>query len=523
LATALSAGAARVIASSGAITGYAALTVTLPALTVASIAPSSGAVGTSVPAALVGTGFDASAALTLERAEAAQGTWTVTGAFTQARFAGTLTKLRDGRALLAGGMLEGLPPGLTDVDLYDPATQTWSSGPPLRSGRNQYNSVLLPDGRVLAVGGRGPSGDANASAELYDPVSSTWTTAAPLSHGRWAFALALLPDGRVLAAGGWDGVAALNSAEIYDPAADAWTAAPAMGTERVWPAFTAVAGKVLVSGGSAGTGVATAEIYDPGTNSWSPAGTMNEPRYLHKLAVLPDGKVLAAGGLTADAAEVYDLATGTWTPTGPVGVRRYVQSLVLVAGVPMIIGGENTATDHASTELYDAAANVWRPGPALTATRTWPMAVVLDDGRVLTAGGRQGLGGGATLNTAEVLAMPTSQIPATGVAVSDAQNLSGTFDLAGAATGYWDVVVRESGGRTGRLDGGFRVTPGAPALASISVAPATASLPVGATVQFSAAGTFTDGSTRTLTSGEVAWTTDLSSVATVNAGLATGV
>lgn len=429
---------------------------------VSAIVPSSATTGASFAAAVAGTGFSAPAALSLERAQPDLGAWAPTGSLSQARMAGTLTKLYDGRVLFAGGMLEGSAIGLTAVDIYDPASGTWTAGPPLRAGRNQYNAVTLADGRVLVAGGRGPTGAMTDSVEIYDPVISTWTTAAPMTRIRGAFALAPLPDGRVLAAGGWDDVNALSSAEIYDPSTDAWTAAASMGTERVWPGFTAVAGKVLISGGSAGTGISNAEIYDPATNTWSPAGTMNAPRYLHKLAVLPNGKVLAAGGLTADASEVYDLATGTWTPTGPLGVRRYVESVVLVNGSAMIIGGENGTTDHATTELYDASSNTWRAGPALAGTRTWQGAVRLDDGRVLVAAGRRGLGGGTNLSSAELLGMPTAQILATGVAVTNAQNLGGNFSLAGAATGYWDVVVRGPGERGERLSGGFLAVPVTP-------------------------------------------------------------
>lgn len=425
---------------------------------VSAIAPSSGTTGASFAAAVAGRGFSAPAVLSLERASPDLGAWAPTGSLAQARMAGTLTKLYDGRVLFAGGMLEGSPIGLTTVELYDPASGTWSAGPALRTGRNQYNAVTLADGRVLVAGGRGPTGAMTASVEIYDPVISTWTTAAPMTQIRGAFALAPLPDGRVLAAGGWDDVNSLSSAEIYDPSADAWTAAASMGTVRVWPGFTAVAGKVLISGGSAGGGMSSTEMYDPATNTWSPAGTMNAPRYLHKLAVLPSGKVLAAGGLTADASEVYDLATGSWTLTGPLAVRRYVESLVMVNGSAMIIGGENTATDHASTAIYDASSNTWRAGPPLAGTRTWLGAVALDDGRVLAAAGRRGLGGGTNLNSAELLSMPTSQILATGVAVTNAQNLGGSFSLAGAATGYWDVVVRGPGSRGERLSGGFLAT-----------------------------------------------------------------
>jgi hypothetical protein len=78
---------------------------------VASVTPSAGAVGTSVPAAIAGSGYDGSASLSLEKRSVDQGVWTATGAFTQPRFLGAHNKLRDGRVLLTGGLVEGVALG----------------------------------------------------------------------------------------------------------------------------------------------------------------------------------------------------------------------------------------------------------------------------------------------------------------------------------------------------------------------------------------------------------------------------
>ncbi|MCR4296052.1 MAG: IPT/TIG domain-containing protein, partial [Elusimicrobia bacterium] len=277
--------------------------------------------------------------------------------------------------------------------------------------------------------------------------------------------MAVLADGRVLAAGGWSGSASPAAAEIYDPVANTWSAAGTMAAGRVGPTMTVLRdGRVLITGDSSAA-AATAELYDPATNAWTATGSMNVARYEHQAALLPDGRVLVSGGgpaMTATA-EVYDPATGLWTATSPLAVARYFHSMVTVNGVPLAIGGQNTSTAFASTEIYDVDTNAWRPGPALADVRTLHSSVALDDGRVLTAGGRFGEAGAPNAAAAEILVMPTVSISATGVTVADAGHLSGTFDLAGAATGYWDVVVNETGGRVGRLEAGLRVLPAAPA------------------------------------------------------------
>lgn len=343
------------------------------------------------------------------KAEASR-TWTATNSFMRGRFGGAMRKLRDGRVLLIGGLMEGVAQGLPDVDIYDPKTGMWTEGPPLHRGRYWVSSVVLADGRVLVSGGQGPNGGiALKTTEIYDPLKDSWSYAAPMAQIRFGHELALLPDGRVLAAGGSDGSAEgkLSSAEIYDPVNDVWSDAGTMSAPRLYAVMQALRnGKVLIAGGS---GVASADLYDPAKNKWTATGSMSVDRFYYSGGLLPDGKVLVAGGRTADpsgatdTAEVYDPATGRWTPTGAMGVKRYAHAMAIVRGTPLVIGGENRSTYFDSTEYYDLASKAWRPGPRLTAARTYPLAALLDDGRVLAAGGRRGLNGGQPLSFAEVL------------------------------------------------------------------------------------------------------------------------
>jgi hypothetical protein len=76
-------------------------------------------------------------------------------------------------------------------------------------------------------------------------------------------------------------------------------------------------GTVLVTGGLSmsddGT-FPTAEVYDPESGEWSASGNLVAPRWRHTATLLPDGRVLLAGGAWEDSpmpdplpsAEVYD-------------------------------------------------------------------------------------------------------------------------------------------------------------------------------------------------------------------------
>jgi hypothetical protein len=137
------------------------------------------------------------------------------------------------RVMEIGGIDDVGIPATGDTEIFDEATSTWSAGPPQSIGRAHANTVLLPDGSMVTVGGgigHGPTGlydstPEHKQVELYDPTSATWRLGAAQQQRRAYHSTALLlPDGRVLSAGD-DGVEAgvpdsgpaRDDAEIYEP------------------------------------------------------------------------------------------------------------------------------------------------------------------------------------------------------------------------------------------------------------------------------------------------------------------
>jgi len=201
-----------------------------------------------------------------------------------------------------------------------PATApAWTATGNMIEPRTGHTATLLADGRVLVAGGGGSV--TLATAELYDPGTGSWTATGSMSGGRILHTATLLPDGKVLVAGGADSIGetsvnALASAELYDPSTGSWTATGNMTQPRARHTATLLPdGKVLVVGGS-GSGSGTdslisAELYDPSTGSWTATGNLNEARTYHTATLLPDGKVLVAGGHGSSgplmaSAELYD-------------------------------------------------------------------------------------------------------------------------------------------------------------------------------------------------------------------------
>ena len=106
----------------------------------------------------------------------------------------------------------------------------WRSGPALVTARAHHNTVLLPDGSMVTVGGgygqrngnlRAGNPDTHRRIEIYDPVTQTWKLGPAQDELRTYHSTAvLLPDGRVLSAGddGYGGTATTDTGEIYEPA-----------------------------------------------------------------------------------------------------------------------------------------------------------------------------------------------------------------------------------------------------------------------------------------------------------------
>jgi hypothetical protein len=295
-----------------------------------------------------------------------------------------------------------LPPGALAVIIIDPPPEpTWTTVDSLQWARAGHGAVLLPSGRVLVIFGEG-LGPLLDSAEVYDPLSRRWSAAGSLSPARTRSSCALLSTGRVLVAGGAGGTASLvlfTAGELFDPASLGWSSTSALHQGRYEANAVVLSnGRVLVAGGNVGTSSSTptgsAELYDPRSGTWADTGHMvSAGRYRHTLTRLESGKVLALAGEGVEGApgpfaELYDPATGMWTETGPAffGFTQHAAAL-LRSGKVLFAGGFNGISVLASAALYDPATETIVPTGSLATPRAAHSLTVLPSGRVLAAGG----------------------------------------------------------------------------------------------------------------------------------------
>ncbi|MFC9688249.1 Kelch repeat-containing protein [Kribbella sp. NPDC056951] len=222
-------------------------------------------------------------------------------------------------------------------------------------------AVLLNDGRVLVAGGSGPSYRAMRSAALFNPGPNKWLPTTALSTERQLHSLTRLADGTVLAAGGTNTGPAfpakgLKSVERFNPVLETWTATGDLIEPRTAHTATLLPdGRVLVAGGrtertpdSQGT-TTSAELYDPKAGTWSATGAMTDPRSDHQAVLLRDGRVMVIGGqrytgngdvATLAFCEIYNPATGRWTPTGSLTSPRSLHTATLLRdGTVFVTGG----------------------------------------------------------------------------------------------------------------------------------------------------------------------------------------
>ncbi len=231
-------------------------------------------------------------------------TWMLTkGTMRQARVKHTATVLQTGKVVVAGGVVHD-----NTTELYDPATDTWSWAGDMLTHRFDHVAVRLLDGNVLVTGGRTKNEidqSITNSAELYNPDKNTWTFLPSMNIARADFTAALLPDGRVLVIGGrLPSGDPTPTTEIYDFNTRRWQPGDGMRYARQNPlgqeALRCADGTILVVGGDH---LGTSETYSPTTGTWVSPLKLSSPHYLGATASLSNGRALVAGGFDVSSSD----------------------------------------------------------------------------------------------------------------------------------------------------------------------------------------------------------------------------
>jgi trimeric autotransporter adhesin len=521
LATATGFGTTTIQAASGSINNSTTLTVTAGFVPTGSLnTPRASHTSTLLTngMVLISGGYNGTLLASAELYSPATGTFTPTGSLNAARLYHTATLLDNGMVLIAGGS-DHNGNVLASAELYNPATGAFTPTGSLNTARELHTATMIVGTGIVLIAGGHSSNGALASAELYDPATGTFTATGNLSNARFSHTATLLNNGTVLMAGGIDKSGSPSAtAEMYNPATATFVPALSLNTARYRHTTTLLnGGQVLLAGGedANGNAIASSELYNPVTGTFVPGGTMNTARILHSSTLINNGTDLVAGGYGSNvylnSAEVDDPIAATFSSTGSLNTARYLHTATLLNnGMDLVAGGYNSNGYLSSAELYEPAT-LTPPNLVSIALSPANPTIPLDTTQQFVATGTFNDGSTQQLASVTWSSSSTAVAPVTG----DASNSGAAYAVSqGPAT---------MTACAGAICGSTTLTVGPAALVSISVSPASSTLPSGETLKFSATGTYTDGSTKHLNSG-VQWSSSNPTAATISAaGVASGV
>jgi len=316
-------------------------------------------------------------------APAAQGKWTRKADIPTAR-CNLSTSVLDGKIYAFGGRTGSWPSTAATssvVEVYDPATNRWARKANMPGPREGLSTCVV-DGKIYAIGGMprpGLNQPALVTVEVYDPATDTWTRKADIPRARCDFSASVV-NGKIYVIGGVSGRGlnrpALATVEVYDPATDTWTRKHDMPEATCWHSASAVDGKIYVIGGGArwsGTQPIQVSLvweYYPATDAWTPRGDMPTDRGAHSASVV-NGRIYTVGGasdignITFATVEAYDPATDTWTTEANMSTSRGLLATSAVGGKIYAIGGTRDPlyswTPVATVEEYDTGLTIPPP------------------------------------------------------------------------------------------------------------------------------------------------------------------
>lgn len=224
-----------------------------------------------------------------------------------------------GGEVMGTGIIPG--PASSQVDVYNPAKDTWTTANPMSTARIGPVAAVV-GGMLYVIGGDAVGAGDLSSVEALDLSTGTWATKASMPTPRSNAAAAVI-NGNICVFGGRSTGLIVQAAECFDPAVNSWSTVSAMPTAREGLGADALGGIAYAVGGynplnpgSISGYLMTVETYNGTTNSWASAAQMSAPREYEAVAA-GSGLLFAFGGDNVSRAlasvEAYNPTTGNWT------------------------------------------------------------------------------------------------------------------------------------------------------------------------------------------------------------------
>jgi hypothetical protein len=245
--------------------------------------------------------------------------------------------------------------------------------------------TLQWNGNAVAVGGANGTGVALSSGVVIQPGGSM-SALASLATARTDHGASVSPSGAVWVVGGASGNVPIASSEALIDGG--WVAGPMIPARSAHSQVMLPEGQVLIAGGAGAGGAALSEV-----------GVLDESYPVTTALALPPSRGSVCGAMLADGrffrtgsgpagAELYDPGTRAWTPLpAPPNQSGGCVASVLNDGRILVAGGHPAAGVTGSAALYDFNTGSWTPVGSLAVPRTSATAILLSSGAVLVAGG----------------------------------------------------------------------------------------------------------------------------------------
>lgn len=176
----------------------------------------------------------------------------------------------NGKIYVMGGVMDFVGPALNNNEVYDPQTDEWTEAAPIPQPRAAHGACVL-DGKIYIIGGESgePTGQNEVldDVEVYDPANNSWESKAPMPVPL-TYISASAVNGKVYVVGGtdkspWDGLASVYE---YDPQTNTWSRKNDINTGRWALSTCAVNDMIFCIGGSLfglSSGSTRIESYSP--------------------------------------------------------------------------------------------------------------------------------------------------------------------------------------------------------------------------------------------------------------------
>lgn len=262
--------------------------------------------------------------------------------------------------------------GSRPVDIFDPNTNIWvkAKNAPVQFHHFQgveYNGLIYVVGAFI---GGFPNETPVTNVYIYNPATDTWTTGPeiPADRRRGSGGTVVYNNKIYWVAGIQNGHVSGHVAwfDEFDPATGAWTQLP--DAPRARDHFhAAIIGAKLYAAGGRNTGktstfgdtIAEVDVYDFQTGQWSTLPNNLPTLRAGTMSAVLGNDLLVVGGETTQAAahnntEALDTTTNQWRQLAPLVTGRHASQLIVYNGKIYVAAGSSTkgATEINSQEVY---------------------------------------------------------------------------------------------------------------------------------------------------------------------------